>query len=729
MIRLLAIIGLLCSFSAHSQGLVINELMADNEATILEKEIDCDWIELYNASSAALPLANYYLSDEPDNLFKWALPNITLEANGFLLLYADEGLGALHTNFKINKNGEAIYLSTTAGVIDSFPAIPLKEDESYGRFPDGGNALFLFQQASPKAMNIQSDHPLITIAFSKITGLYSSEISLELRSSSPNSQIYYTLDGSPPTLESNAYTTPLQINSSSSPVNNAFIATAENWSAPQATPFKGNVVRAIAYIDSNISSQVYTHTYFVHPNIEGKYRFPIVSIVIDSMDLFSDDRGVYVNGNHRNFSQRGREWERRAHIELLTQEGTLALSQDIGIRTYGNKGRTLPQKSLLLYARSDYGKKRFKHQLFTEKETDSFKRLILRSASSNDWKNTLFKNELAQRMVTTLDLEHPATKAVIVFINGEYWGIHHLSERMDEHFLEDYFSIDEDSLDYLSSNALVEEGSNESYLEFVDYIQTNSLENATHYNYVTSQIDLSNFIDYAITELFFSNTDWPNNNIKFWRPKEGKWRWLFFDCDECMSYEYYDLLGDFMHEQSYHEAFPKWSTALLHRLLQNQQFKQRFRARFEELLFSTFSTQTMINHIDSMKAYYTPEVHAHAVRWNAPIDFFDWKEAVDGLYSFAAIRPTQMSVLLHEYFGNPFSIYPNPTKETVYINTKQELVNEAQLSIYNSQGVLVETRECCNSSINITHLRQGIYLFRIRLNNTFYSERVLIKRE
>ena len=111
----------------------------------------------------------------------------------------------------------------------------------------------------------------------------------------------------------------------------------------------------------------------------------------------------------------------------------------------------------------EYGKKPLNHSFFGDKENDQFKRLILRSTSSNDWKNTFFKNELAQELARNLNLEHPASIPVITFVNGEYWGIHHLSERMDEYYIEDRFQLEKDSIDYLSSNAIVEMGSSADF--------------------------------------------------------------------------------------------------------------------------------------------------------------------------------------------------------------------------------------------------------------------------
>ena len=150
-----------------------------------------------------------------------------------------------------------------------------------------------------------------------------------------------------------------------------------------------------------------------------------------------------------------------------------------------------------------------------DKPTTEFKRLILRSASSNDWKNTLFKNELAQELTSNLNLCHLANIPVIVFINGEYWGIHHLSERVDEHYLNEYYGVNKDSINLLSNNGIVEQGDATDFTELINYINTHSLVENTHYNYVAEQLDINNFIDYNISQIFLSNTDWPNNNVKF----------------------------------------------------------------------------------------------------------------------------------------------------------------------------------------------------------------------
>lgn len=702
--------------------------MSDNDFFLIIGEESPDWIELYNPTDSAILLSNFYLSDDAENPQKWQLPNILIQPLAFQLFYASGENTTTHCNFKIDRDGEAIYLSVATEIVDSFPAVALGENLSFGRFPDGSAASFFLNSPSPGAANIQNEEEEVALLFSNTSGYYQNNISLGISASKDDVQIYFTRDGSIPSTNSELYTDSILLTANNAPVNNAYIPTAERWMKPQQTPFKAHVVRVMAYQNGTAISTLYTHTYFVHPNMENKYSFPIVSIVTDSTNLFCDRSGIYVEGLQRNFSQKGRSWERPAVFQFFEQgRNGCEIQQNIGIRTYGNKGRVMAQKSLLMYARKEYGEKRFKHSFFNDKESDGFKRLILRSASSNDWKNTLFKNELAQELAKNLNLEHPASIPVIAFINGEYWGIHHLSERMDEHFLEDHFQIDKDSLDYLSANANIEEGSNTDYLELIDYISTHSLKENTHYQYVDTQIDIANIIDYYIVQLFLSNTDWPYNNIKFWKAKKnGKWRWLFYDCDECMSYEYYDAVGNFVNGVQYHQDFPEWSTFLLHQLLQNDDFNIQFRSRFEMLLNNDFANPRFFALADSLSALYRPEVSEHALRWSMPNDLMDWEESLKGLYSFASIRPSQIRHLLQEYFGNPFVIYPNPAENEVYINTDLSTLNDALLYIYNSQGVLVEQKSCCGYRIPTDHLPAGMYLFKLKIGSAFYSEKVII---
>ena len=712
------------SLISNSQSVVINEIVSKTS------EDSADWIEIYNSSSDTVSLSDYFLSDKISDLFKWQFPAIKIGPKEFLLIYASDNtlklVNSLQTNFKIKSEGEAIFLThKNKQIIDQFPAVSLLENQSFGRYPDGSNFYGKLIDPSPSYSNQNIEFPFSDLYFSHQAGMYNEAFKLSITPSYQNAQIYYTTDGSEPNNSNSKYSDSILINSLEQKRNNiSTIPTSKDWTAPRNNLTKGNIIKAVAYLGNQAISAVYTKSYFIWEN--GKYPVPVISITTDSAHLFSDETGIYVAGNNTNYRQKGRDWERAANFEFFSTNGELVHHQSIGVRTNGNKGRTTPQKSLLLYARDDYGDNRFRYAFFDNKKQTTFKRLILRSASSNDWKNTLFKNELAQKLSENLDFEHPASTAVIAFINGEYWGIHHLSERIDENYISDYRGAN--NIDFLSSNALVETGSNQDYLALKSFILQNDLSEETNYNYVCSQINISNFIDYNCAELFFSNTDWPNNNIKFWKKQEqGKWEWIFNDCDECMNYEYYNLLGDFVNRNNYNEDFPQWSTFLMHNLLKNEQFERDFRFRFDQLINTDFSNSKLLSQIEEMQNIYSPLVSEHSLRWNAPATLEDWNEAVQGLYSFAAIRPSIVKKQLQEYFKLPFVVFPNPSEGIISIEWKGEYAGLKKLNFKTVTGQLVHSSELeSGNEINLSFLETGVYLVEVILENHLYYQKIIL---
>jgi hypothetical protein len=709
----------------------INEIMSLNTSAYIDNQNNySDWIELYNTNSDSLLLSDYYLSDDREMLYKWQLPKLNIEGMGFFNVYASGQNSDLHCNFKISSQGETIYLSQLDnGLIDSIPAVVLTENQSFGRYPDGSDEIGKLATTTPNASNDSIFVGYSNLSFSHSSGFYNTAISLSINPSNNNAEIYFTTNGSDPSLTDFNYSESLYLEDLSHEANTiSEIPTSENWLRPKTRIFKGHIIKAAAFENGQQISPVYTQSYFVSPQMKERYTFPIVSLSTSPQNLFDEEMGIYVKGQSFNYSQRGRAWERMAHFEYFDTQGHRLINQKIGLRTNGNIGRTLAQKSLLLYARDSYGKKRLKHPFFKDKETDSFKRIILRSASSNDWKNTMFKNELAQRIVTELNFEHPASQEVIVFINGRYWGIHHLNERTDEYFISDYF--DKENIDILSNDASVEEGDNADFITLKSYIQENDLRLEEHYQHLSTLMDIDNIIDYYCAQLFFSNTDWPHNNIKYWKAKnEGKWRWLFFDCDECMSYEYYNLMADLVNEKNSTQDFPEWSTFIIRNLFKNNSFKLAFRQRFEALLSTTFATENIIQHIQAMELLYRPEIDEHCLRWDAPSNSNDWQEAVNGLYSFATLRPQYMREQLKDYFGNPFSIYPNPaTHGLLNIDILTHKNSVESIRILNSLGQRVFLQNgSWNNPIALPTLKNGVYIVQLRFTDRIYNERLIIQ--
>jgi len=128
--------------------LVINEFLADNDSTVPDQDGEYDdWIELYNNTAYDIPLSGMYLSDNYNQPEKWIFPDTIIQANNFLIIWADEdgSQEGLHTNFKLSKSGEEIMFSNFDGtVLDSIIFEEQFADTSFGRYPNGtGDFVFM----------------------------------------------------------------------------------------------------------------------------------------------------------------------------------------------------------------------------------------------------------------------------------------------------------------------------------------------------------------------------------------------------------------------------------------------------------------------------------------------------------------------------------------------------------------------------------------------------------
>ncbi len=202
---------------------VINEIQASNAEVIFDEDGDAeDWIELYNTGSQAVNLNGYGLSDDYYNPFRWIIPDIDIEPDEFLLIWASgkdrtSPTAPLHTNFRIDRDGEEVLLTTPDSTrADEIPPTPIPRDVSYGRYPDGGENFYYFDEPTPGAPNISPryDDSLQPPVFSHKGGSYSNSFHLTF-TAEEGADIYYTLDGSMPERETaNRYTGPVYVTGS-----------------------------------------------------------------------------------------------------------------------------------------------------------------------------------------------------------------------------------------------------------------------------------------------------------------------------------------------------------------------------------------------------------------------------------------------------------------------------------------------------------------------------------
>lgn len=700
---------------AQSQyPIAFNEFMSSNSQTIADEDGDfSDWIELVNGGDTAVSLTGYGLSDDPDQAFRWTFPEVVLGPGDYLLVWAsgknrtDPG-NPLHTNFSIAAAGETLLLThPVSGTLDQIEPVSLPGDISYGRQPDEHGPWLFFAEATPGMANTTPGYTelLSPPAFSQQGGFFTNPFSLTLSTDNPGVEIYYTLDGSLPdpqnlngqtytyknqypeapgdpfgalltdTYRSYYYSQPINIVDRTAVPDDLTHKSSTLHQTPFYFPdqpvFKGTVVRAMAVKPGALSSPVSTHTYFVAPDALTRYSLPVISLSIPEDALFDYEAGIYVAGTDFDSWRMAypnaplgccpvanwqKDTEYAAHIELFeTSEAPAALSQGVGVRIHGRSSRAYPFKSLRLYARSEYGESEFNYPIFPDLPYTNYKRLLLRN-SGGDNGITMLRDATIQTMVSHLNFDTQAYRPALVFINGEYWGIHNIRERYDKYYLSQVYDVDPENIDLLEGSGEVEEGDALHYQDMLSYIAANGVQENPHYETIQTRMDVENYIDYQIAQIYIRNRDWPGSNITYWRNRttpydpgapygqDGRWRWMLYDTDSGFRQPDHNTLTAV-------STGSQTSTFLFRSLLENESFKIDFINRFADLLNTTFLPARIIPIIEATSQHIAPEIPEHITRWQRPPSVFAWNQNVTVLVNFANQRPAYQRQHLRDRFG------------------------------------------------------------------------------
>ena len=551
----------------------------------------------------------------------------------------------LHADFKIESEGETLILTNPVGeVIDLVDSVSVPTDVSFGRQSDGGSELVYFLEPTPNsANNTEGSNVFCEIPeFSHAEGFYTTPVEISLSSQTNTQQIYYTLDGSIPTENSIIYDGPIYI-------------------------YETRVIRAAAVNSICPPEAVVTKSYL----FDEISNLPTVSLTTDPYNLWDEEYGIYVMGNNASpaFPYFGanfwEDWERPIHVEFFEPTGNLGFSLNGGVKIFGNYSRGIPQKSLAIFARSEYGDSDIDYQIFPDKDIDSFKSFVLRN-SGNEWFGdegqqyaTMFRDGMHTGLMDGTGIDHQAYRPAVVYINGEYWGIQNLREKVNEEFLaSNNDGVDPDELDELEANGGIVEGDNQDYLDMITFVENNNMSFPVNYDFVNQQMDIENFIDYYIIQIFIGNTDWPGNNIKYWRPHtpDAKWKWILYDTDfgfglfpDWSSNVYHNTLEFALNDNGPGWPNPPWSTLLFRKLMGNNVFQNKFINRFSYYYNTRFEPTYIENHISDISENIELEMDNHIDRWGGYIG--TWNHNVNLMQSFGASRADLVKGHIGEYFS------------------------------------------------------------------------------
>ena len=469
----------------------------------------------------------------------------------------------------------------------------------------------------------------IDLYFTIPGGHYRGSVQVELQS--PRAVIYYSLNGSRPGKWSKKYTGPIELKRTA-------------------------ILRAVAYRDQ-LSSEIVSHTYFID---EPPSDLPIVSIGISPNLLFDHEKGIFMQGTEAidtlwnipgaNF------WTRReytASTEIFESDGQCVHRSLSGFRLFGGISRLFPQKSMVIVARDEYGEKRIKHRIFGDKGLKKFKFLVLRNSGS-DWGKSHFRDAFMTGLTKDWDIEQQDSRPAHVYLNGKYWGIYNIREKINRYFISDHRDVDKDSVDIIEHRMTVKRGSSKYYRELLDYLETHDLSRPEYYAYVRGLMEVDNFMDFQIAQIFFDNRD-GGGNIRFWRPRqpEGRWRWILFDTDWGFGLHHdqayaFNSLNFHTEADGPHWPNPPWSTFILRKLLENEDFRLAFLNRFADRLNTCFDSSYVLAEIDRHVAGLLPEIGRHLDRWNLSESF--WRQHVDRMREFGRHRNRYMWQFLSDRF-------------------------------------------------------------------------------
>ena len=583
------------------------------------------------------------------------------------------------------------------------------------------------------------------VLFSHQGGFYDEPFALSLGCTNWECSIHYTTNGNTPTAASARFDEPLLLDESLYSISDIFMLPI----APVFDPFVPDsvhhaiVIRAAAF-DGNGQrvSEVVSQTYLIRALGCDHQGLPVVSVCCDSLSLFDYDTGILVPGVYYdsqhpeysgNYFQHGREWERLANVEFYEPNNS-GINQQCGLRTHGNRARKAAAKGLKLYAREEYGKKRFKHRFFDTTPINSFKHLVLKPFSTL-WPCVGVQDYVANRMALQLGLEAPNSRPVVLYLNGEYWGIYFLQEKLDDHYLEDHFDFDPEQCNIVGGNGYgrhgwdieIESGDGSGFEQMMDWLENADLSDNANYEHISSLIDIDNFIDYQILETFIANTDWPANNSRYWQVDGNKWRFAFFDGDAALLDSSFDVL-----ENATYVSVDKWytggkSTLLFRRLLESNDFKLRYESRVNELCNTVFQFDNLFPLLDGIKQSLCMEVPRQIARFGYPesVDYWNWgcylveeflhdrvnvyREACD---SFEPLKQ-------HQYQSNTddFVIYPNPAEDVVRIKMLDGRSRATSFVLCDMTGRVIKGGTCylsaCQEIELGAELRSGVYVVKI----------------
>ncbi len=717
--------------------LVINEFMASNSSYIQDPQGQYeDWFEIYNYGTSTINMGGMYLTDNLSVPTRWRIPDgnpaaTTIPPQGYLLIWADNDTAdtGLHSNFKISTVGEEIGLFDTDGstLIDSVAFGDQTTDISYGRYPDANDNWRFFGLPSPGRQNI--DAYLGEVAdtkFSRNRGFYDTPFSVTITTETEDAVIYYTLDGTEPHQSAHSgrfsggmvYTNPIAINKTTCLRVKAI---KQGWKPTnvdaQTYIFLDDVIRqdrkATLKAGFPGSWGGTSPDYGMDPDVIGQNgedlfgriyaaairddlkSIPTLSIAMNIDDMFGPE-GIYTNS-----TRHGIDWERPASVEIIYPDKTEGFQVNCGIRIHGGAFRSFgltKKKSFRLLFKGIYGPTKLQFPLFGNEAVDSFETIVLRAGANDGYSwNAAGYTEQYTRDEFGRSLQRATGNVaahgifVHLYINGIYWGLYNPVERPDNAFSASYYGGDKEDWDAIHDDAANNgdktawnqmiakcrqaANSDEAYQE----LQGNNPDGTPNPAY-PNLLDVTNYIDYLIINLWGGNWDWPWKNWWAGRERSDNSTGFKFYC-----WDYENTIGNNLNrsplnKNALNNNFSQ--VGLPHQSLkQNAEYRLLFADHVHKFFFNggILTPESLIARYANLAAGVERAIVAESARWgdqhrHPPLTLEEWYDRDLNYNDGRAGRDwilnyyiPQRSDIVLQQFRNA-GLYPNVDAPVFHIN-------------------------------------------------------------
>ncbi len=598
--------------------LYISEVMNNNYSHLAQNGGNYyDWIELYNNTKETINLGDYCLTTNTDNICMYNLPKVDLKSGSYYIVMAsgDTKLSNdkyKHANFKLS-DVEGLYLTKNSSVIDSMFISDVPNGYSFGR--SGNYGTYYFSKPTPGSANSNGTHAVSYVPSADIeSGIYDKDsLKVTLNGSG---KIYYTLDGSTPTTSSKVYSSPLTVK-------------------------KTTVLRIMSKTDGMLNSEDVSYSYIMN---EG-HKINVMSIAMDKAKLNKVNRNTSLNSTVIE----------ECDVEYLDKDGE-GFKIKAGLKLFGGSTRSYKKKSYELKFKKRYGDAELNYKVFDTLDSSVFNSLVLRTGSQDEFQyndqRTVIKDVVATSLVGEYtDVDVQAYESVIVYINGEYWGLYFLREKVDETFVANHYNVKTTETDtsILRIDGEVKTGTDKAYKELVKYTGNNNLNNSNNYNYVKSKIDIENMCDFWVAQVYTANYDIINTRF-FSNPNidNGRWKFIYYDADSGFFRDNQNSFTEYTNPGGM--GFGNFPTTLLRNMMKSNEFKKTFLERLSYNLKNTWKPSNVEKRIDDIiNEIGKDEFKRNADRWGN--SYSHWEKSITNMKKFANKRNKNVVKYAKSYFG------------------------------------------------------------------------------